>query len=111
MKLSQAEQSVLRLLNTESGSDPGLSATEVGNTLWGSLHPLLGLHDGHPKPQAYARPAGKILRRLEERGLVFVESTQRVPQESPGRSSRHRFVWVITHRGAKALELIHVSVG
>jgi len=55
----------------------------VGSELWQQ-------RDRHRMPQHYARPAGKLLRRLERRGLV-----------TWGENYRH-WVWKLTVRGTVA---------
>ncbi len=44
---------------------PGLTCTEIGETLWGGTLVAIARDRQH-----YARPAGKLVKRAMERGLV-----------------------------------------
>lgn len=78
--MTGAEQDVLRVLD---GEPDGITAAYVGDALWGRRHRL---------PQHWARPAGKILHRLQRGGLCHVLSDR-----------WHRRVWRITAQGQRAL--------
>lgn len=54
--VARCEKRVVSLLS----SRPGLSCTEIGETLWGGIN----------KRQSYARPAGRIMKRLLNAGRV-----------------------------------------
>ena len=72
--MTYSELQVLLLL------DQPLSCTEVGERLWSK---------GKRKPQSYARPAGKILRKLLKKGFVeHVLQESRAPAYCLSRSGR-----------------------
>ena len=60
VKMTKAE---LRFLEVVAKND-GTRASHLGAEAYG----------GGKKPQAYARPATNVLRRLEDKGMVFRES-------------------------------------
>ena len=84
MTLTDTEARILKLLATE----PGVyhRASWVGVALWGSS-------TKSRSPAAYARPAGRLLRRLEGRGLVEQGVADR------GRDGRTWGGWRTTARG------------
>lgn len=71
--LSQVEQSMLAMLKRGPRS-----CTDIGSDLWGTDARM---------PQAYARPAGRVLARLRDEGLV-----EQVLE-------RRRFVYRLTIQG------------
>lgn len=82
MVLTDIQRRALELLAKQSRRmRPG----EIGSELW----------DGFRAPQCYARPAGKVLKRLEELGLVRWESREH--------ELRGDWGWRITERGRDVL--------
>lgn len=60
MKLSKAESDMLAILSTEHPQTTG----HLGATLWAAKSKV------SRTPSAYARPAGRVLRSLQRKGLV-----------------------------------------
>jgi len=87
VSVTDTEARILKLLATE----PGVyhRASWVGTALWGS-------NTKTRSPAAYARPAGRLLRRLECRGLV----KQGVADRDRGRTWGG---WRTTDRGRLAI--------
>ena len=79
--MTDTEQRTLRMLLKRGP----LSCTEIGETLWGETC------QSNPNRQAFARPAGKVVRRLRRDGLVAIGWAER------------RCVWRITAEGIKEL--------
>ena len=79
--MTDIEHQMLKLLDPDRPTKPGW----LGATLWSDKH------EYRPPPQAFARPAGKILNRLKQRGWsIWVRQP-------------HDWGWIITSAGQRRL--------
>lgn len=81
--MTEVERKMLQLLDPERPTKPGY----LGATLWADTSKVARV------PQAYARPAGKVLNRLQKRGWA---EWVRQPDD---------WGWIITRAGQLRLEL------
>jgi hypothetical protein len=85
MTTTRKDEAVLKYLKEH----PNQTCSSLGASLWRHGY------QGGRKPQAYARPAGKVLRRLERLGLVLYKYRK-----------HGSFLWCLTEKGRVYVEAL-----